>query len=323
MVADGFADFTGAEPRCCDCFAGGRGGCGSRWLAKWPGRGGQGTEESYGRRRTLRCGNLSRTGAVEIVRRRATADSSGGRRWRTCERNLFRSFHQLEPASPEAAATAARFQIVAASSVQAEIEEIPPREAAPRRWRRPGDIVVAFRSTRDEAERLRQALDDFGVPFWLDAARRLASTPLVRSLVGVLRLAGEDWPYRRRARKWRATRRWRRSAAPRCERRSSGACGRRSCRAAGGAASGKWLMGGVERRRSRSRRGVMRPWPARRSGGWPRRWTPCRKRASSRRGSPRWKSSPRNWACSGEEASARTAGAWSSLVRGWLRSRAD
>jgi ATP-dependent helicase/DNAse subunit B len=114
------------------------------------------------------------------------------------ERNLFRMFHDLEPVSPQAAASLDRLHIVAACGLQAEIDEIA------RRVKRlllagaaPGDVVVAFRSPRDVADRVRQAFDDFGIPLWLDAERRLAAAPTVRSLLGVLRVAAEDWPYRR------------------------------------------------------------------------------------------------------------------------------
>jgi superfamily I DNA/RNA helicase len=114
------------------------------------------------------------------------------------QRNLFRNYRELEPPPPAVVQSLARIQIVAASGVQAEIDEIA------RRVKRllvdgtaPQDVVVAFRSTRDVADRVRQTFDDFGIPTALDAARRLAATPLVRSLTNVLRLAAEDWPYRR------------------------------------------------------------------------------------------------------------------------------
>ncbi len=114
------------------------------------------------------------------------------------QRNLFRNYHELEPVPPDAAATLDRIQVVAANGVQTEIDEVA------RRVKRllvdgaaPADIVVSFRSTRDVADRVRQAFDDFGIPTLIDAPRRLAAAPLVRSLTNVLRLAAEDWPYRR------------------------------------------------------------------------------------------------------------------------------
>ena len=113
------------------------------------------------------------------------------------ERNLFRSYRDLEPLAAPAASSLARIQIVAASGVQAEVEEIA------RRVKRlllagaaPGDVVVAFRSTRPVADRLRQAFDDFGIPVYVDAVPRLDAAPVVRRLLSAIRLHVEDWPYR-------------------------------------------------------------------------------------------------------------------------------
>ncbi len=114
------------------------------------------------------------------------------------ERNLFRTLRDVEPPSAAAVATAERLHIVAASGVQAEIEEIARRvKQLLIAGARPGDVVVAFRSTRDLADRIRQAFADFGVPLWLDAPRPLSAAPLVRNLQAALRLAADDWSYRR------------------------------------------------------------------------------------------------------------------------------
>ena len=121
-----------------------------------------------------------------------------GHALRHLERNLFRGFGVAEPLSAGVTQSLGRIEVVAASSVQAEIEEIARRvkrllvDGVP-----PGDVVVAFRSTAAVADRVRGVFDDFGIPVHLDAPRRLASTALVRSLLGVLRLHVEDWPYRR------------------------------------------------------------------------------------------------------------------------------
>ncbi|HEX6963402.1 MAG TPA: UvrD-helicase domain-containing protein, partial [Lacipirellula sp.] len=114
------------------------------------------------------------------------------------ERNLFRSYADIEPLSPAAEKSLDRAQLIAASGVQAELEQIARRvkrlllDGVP-----PSEIVVTFRSLHDVADRLRGVLDDFGVPAHFDAPRRLAASPLVRSLLGVIRLHAEDWPYRR------------------------------------------------------------------------------------------------------------------------------
>ena len=114
------------------------------------------------------------------------------------QRNLFRSYRQLEPISEAARESLDRVEIIAASSMRAEIEEIARRvKGLLVSGAAPGDVVVAFRSTHDVADRVRQAFDDFGIPFVIDASRRLSATPLVRSLLNVLRLQVDDWPYRR------------------------------------------------------------------------------------------------------------------------------
>ncbi|MBA4104422.1 MAG: hypothetical protein C0485_01600 [Pirellula sp.] len=146
----------------------------------------------------------------EVVKGNASgATSSGGSAgaspsrvsWPAIEhlrRNLFRSYRQLEPASAATRDSLDRIEIVAASSVRAEIEEIARRvKTLLVEGTSPSDVAVAFRSTFDVADRVRQAFDDFGIPYYLDASRRLNATPLVRSLLNVLRLEVEDWPYRR------------------------------------------------------------------------------------------------------------------------------
>jgi ATP-dependent helicase/nuclease subunit B len=113
-------------------------------------------------------------------------------------RNLFRNYRQLEPVSRAVRESLSPIRIIAASSVRAEIEEVGRRvKTLLVAGSAPSDIVVAFRSTFDVADRVRQTFDDFGIPFYIDASRRLNATPLVRSLVNALRLEVENWPYRR------------------------------------------------------------------------------------------------------------------------------
>jgi ATP-dependent helicase/nuclease subunit B len=114
------------------------------------------------------------------------------------ERNLFRDFGETEPVSATVRRSLPHISIVAASSVQAEMEEIARRvKALLLGGAPPEEVAVVFPSTREAAERVRGAFDDFGIPTRLDARPRLAATALVRSLLSVLRLHAEDWPYRR------------------------------------------------------------------------------------------------------------------------------
>ena len=114
------------------------------------------------------------------------------------QRNLFRNYRDLEAPSASALASLSNMHIVAASGVQAESVEIA------RRVKRllvagasPDDIVVAFRSMREHAERIRHTFQDYGIPFTLDSSRSLAASPVLRSLQQLLSLVAGDWPYRR------------------------------------------------------------------------------------------------------------------------------
>jgi ATP-dependent helicase/nuclease subunit B len=114
------------------------------------------------------------------------------------ERNLFRGPNEVVAPNAATRDDLDRIQIVAASGVQAELVEVAARvKRLLVAGVAPGDVVVAFRSTRDVADRVRQTFEDFGIPAFIDAAPRLAASALVRTLVAVLRLAAEDWPYRR------------------------------------------------------------------------------------------------------------------------------
>lgn len=114
------------------------------------------------------------------------------------ERNIFRNYRDVEPVTAAVRESLHRIQIVAASGVQAEIEEIARRVKGLLVAREPPEeIVVVFRRTQEVADRVRRAFDDFGIPLYLDAWPRLGSAPLVRSLLNLLRLHAEDWPYGR------------------------------------------------------------------------------------------------------------------------------
>ncbi|MDC0935762.1 PD-(D/E)XK nuclease family protein [Pirellulales bacterium] len=58
------------------------------------------------------------------------------------------------------------------------------------------EVVVARRGLADSADRFRAVLADYGIPFRIEAAPSLAAAPIVRSLLNLLRLHVEDWPYR-------------------------------------------------------------------------------------------------------------------------------
>jgi ATP-dependent helicase/nuclease subunit B len=198
-VVDGFTEFTAPQLMMLQLLS----QRAARVVVTLPGEVGEGERRDlFARTIATRQQLVEELGAV--VEADAAADSEGesvANDWPALDhlrRNLFRSYRQLEPPSDDALATLNRFHIIAASSVRAEIEEIARRvkgllvEGAS-----PSDVMVAFRSTYDVADRVRQAFDDFGIPYYLDASRKLNATPLVRSLLNVLRLVPEDWSYRR------------------------------------------------------------------------------------------------------------------------------
>src|SRR5690606_28101958 len=94
-----------------------------------------------------------------------------------------------------------RVQIVAAAGVHDEIvtlaRDIKRRLTSVLAPIAAGEIVVVFRNLHDAAPRIREAFDEFGIPYSLEAARPLASTTVMRLLLDLLRLDHEDWPFRR------------------------------------------------------------------------------------------------------------------------------
>jgi ATP-dependent helicase/DNAse subunit B len=192
-VVDGFTDFTKPQLAMLRLLA----ERAERTVVTLPG------EMGSGERRDLFARTIAtRSQLVEELGAELQGGASPSREeWPALEhlrRNLFRSYRQLEPVSDAARQSLNRIEIVAASSVRAEIEEIARRvKGLLVGGAAPSDVSVAFRSTFDVADRVRQAFDDFGIPYYLDASRRLNATPLVRSLLNVLRLEVEDWPYRR------------------------------------------------------------------------------------------------------------------------------
>ena len=63
--------------------------------------------------------------------------------------------------------------------------------------RAPGDIVVVFRSLADVAPRVREVFDQFGIPYSLESSLPIATAPIAKTLLGLLRLDDENWPFRR------------------------------------------------------------------------------------------------------------------------------
>jgi ATP-dependent helicase/DNAse subunit B len=112
--------------------------------------------------------------------------------------NLFRSPREIAPPMPAVSETLARCEIIAAAGHQDELRQIARR--IKRRLvagdERPGDIVVVFR-VLNQAARIREVFDEFGIPSAIDARERLLHAPVVKCLLALLRLTADDWPFRR------------------------------------------------------------------------------------------------------------------------------
>ena len=61
----------------------------------------------------------------------------------------------------------------------------------------PDDVVVVFRSLPDIAPLVREVFERFGLPAYIETAEPLSRSRLLATLVNVLELAREDWPFRR------------------------------------------------------------------------------------------------------------------------------
>jgi len=110
------------------------------------------------------------------------------------EQNLFRDPNDLD--SPPAAT--AGIEILAASGVHGEIEEIARRIKGLLHSGsvRPAEVVVVFRSLGDVAGRLAEIFADHGIPLAMPPWQSLTCSPLYRSILSILRLHAEDWPFR-------------------------------------------------------------------------------------------------------------------------------
>jgi ATP-dependent helicase/nuclease subunit B len=62
---------------------------------------------------------------------------------------------------------------------------------------RPTDIVVVFRSVTEVARRIEEVFARYGIPFWLESKPRIARAAAYKTLVALLQLDQEDWPFRR------------------------------------------------------------------------------------------------------------------------------
>jgi ATP-dependent helicase/nuclease subunit B len=113
--------------------------------------------------------------------------------------HLFRNPRQVPSPTPAATESLSRVEVVGAAGAHDEIVQLARRiksELVSGRAR-PGDLLVVFRSLGDVARRVREVFTEFGIPHALESGQPLLSAAIVRTLLSLLRLDLEDWPYRR------------------------------------------------------------------------------------------------------------------------------
>ncbi|MEX0678244.1 MAG: PD-(D/E)XK nuclease family protein [Pirellulales bacterium] len=116
------------------------------------------------------------------------------------ERHLFANPKNATPADDTAG-----IEIVASAGVTHEIELIARRikgllvhgENGSGVRVAPNDVLVVFRSLAETAQLVREVFGRFGIPHVVNSARPLESAAIARALATWLRLAAEDWPFRR------------------------------------------------------------------------------------------------------------------------------
>jgi ATP-dependent helicase/DNAse subunit B len=137
--------------------------------------------------------------------------------------HLFQPRRQAPTASAEVIQSLSRLECIEAAGAQDEVVQIarrikrllitplPFREGKgegsttpvptgerPRKGSaRPGDILVVFRSLADAAPRVREVFQQFGIPHFVETGQPLSATPVFKTIVSLLRLQDEDWPFRR------------------------------------------------------------------------------------------------------------------------------
>lgn len=194
LVADGFSDFTRTEQEILELLA----ARSAQTLVTLVDEPGDERAELFAKARRTAQQFRERHADCETIwlERR----SNGG--WPAREHFERRLFGH--PRHAVDAATADRIEILAAGRELGEIELIAARVKAlladgdPEDGRAvaPGEIVVAFRSLEPVAALVRAAFTEFGIPFYLEKARRLLDVPLVAALLQLVRLQADDWPYR-------------------------------------------------------------------------------------------------------------------------------
>jgi ATP-dependent helicase/DNAse subunit B len=112
--------------------------------------------------------------------------------------NIFRHPADVAPPAAEVLESLSRLEIVGAAGAQEEIVEIARRikQRLTTGESCPGDILVIFRSLGDVAPRVREVFEQSAIPYYVETSPRLMTSSIVKTLLSLLRLETEDWPFR-------------------------------------------------------------------------------------------------------------------------------
>jgi len=112
------------------------------------------------------------------------------------QQQLFREPVVLKAEGGRRKAEVEGVEILAANSELGEVEAIAGRvKALLLRGAKPQAIVVVSRGGESTAALIEAVFPDYGIPYASELRPRLEVEPLVRSLLGLLRLHQEDWPF--------------------------------------------------------------------------------------------------------------------------------
>ncbi len=195
VVADGFSDFTRTQQDILQLLAAQTG----ELTISLPLESESGRNDLFNKPQQTKA-ELEKRFAKLKVDWYARPASTGWPAMAHLKRRLFSN-----PREVVACKDAAGVEIVAAAGQRAEIELLARRikhlllvgDVALGGGPIPAsEIVVAFRTLEPLAPLVEEVFDEYGIPAAIDCAPTLNRSPVLRSLVGLLRLQAADWPYR-------------------------------------------------------------------------------------------------------------------------------
>ena len=120
-------------------------------------------------------------------------------------RYVFSNPKQIPTPPTVSETTTAQLEIIAAASVQDEVNQVArriksllvDRAANSQVAVRPGNILVVARSLTTIAPRVKEVFERFEIPYFLEARPAAITAPAIKILLYLLQLDQDDWPFRR------------------------------------------------------------------------------------------------------------------------------